>query len=444
MIPRPVCRGCFDSTAMSHTHGFFDSHELKTETQAKGKPTLSNKQVDRYLKSMKKTERQQKLRSANKKLKRGQSSKRTRRKDWLPGNADFDALEDWDELDYEQDERIMPLNETERRHNVERMAFYATSPDVPESAEDTPAMAGRPGLVVEAGKGIYRVDLGDRVILCGLRGNLSGEASGFMNPVAVGDAVAVTEDGAGGGVIEAVAPRRSVVARPDTFYTHMRQILAANVDQLLIVAAWRNPPIWLEMIDRYLIFAQRNMLPAVICVNKADLIEDEAEFAVTLAPYHAQGYPVVRTSVVNGEGIDMLRQQLHGRATVLSGMSGVGKSSLIGAVQPGMELRTSEVSEFWGEGRHTTTQATWLKLPDGGAVVDTPGIREFGLTGLEPDELAGYFPEITVIADDCRFRNCQHLSEPGCVVQAAVEAGKIAESRYHSYKQIYHALMQRG
>ncbi|MBZ0291251.1 MAG: ribosome small subunit-dependent GTPase A [Anaerolineae bacterium] len=400
---------------------------------------MSDKQVDRYVKGMKKAERQQKLRSANKKMKRNQSSKRTRRKDWLPNSVDPDAIEDWDELEYEQEERIMPLDESERRRTVERMAFYSTA-DAPEAPEGAPEIEGTPGLVIEAGKGIYRVDLGDRVILCGLRGNLSVEESSFMNPVAVGDEVGVTEDGVGGGVIEAIAPRRSIVARPDSFYKHMRQILAANVDQLLIVAAWRNPQIWLEMIDRYLIFAQRNDLPAVICVNKADLIDDEAEFDATMAPYLEQGYTVIRTSVVNGEGVDTLREQLHERATVLTGMSGVGKSSLISVVQPGLELRTSDVSEFWGEGRHTTTQATWLKLADGGAVVDTPGIREFGLIGLEPDELAGFFPEIDAVASDCRFRNCQHVSEPGCAVQAAVEAGEIAESRYHNYKLIYQSL----
>lgn len=387
---------------------------------------MSDQQVDRYIKGAKKAERRKQLRSANKKMKRSAPEKRTRRRDWMPAHLDVDEMDDW-----EQTERIMPLTESERRRTIEQMAFHRApnEPGEPEAIPD--GLAGR---VIEAGKGIYRVDLGDEVVLCGLRGSISAEASGYLNPVAVGDEVIVNADGA---VIDHVLPRRSVIARPDTYYTHMQQILAANIDQVLVVAAWRSPQIWLEMIDRYLVFAARNELTALICVNKADLIEDEAEFASTLAPYRALGYTVIRTSVVSGEGIAELREHLHGQATVLSGMSGVGKSSLIAMVQPGLELRTSDVSEFWGEGMHTTTQATWLKLGEAGAVVDTPGIREFGLAGLEPDELTAFFPEIEAAASGCRFRDCQHISEPGCAVSRAAEQGEIAASRYHSYKLIH-------
>ncbi len=400
-------------------------------------------QVERHIKGMKKAERSKSLKSANKKMKRSQSTKTSRRKDWIPDHIDdVEDLEAWEDIDYETTERIMPLAEKERRRTVESLAFR-TSP-VEESEGDEPSKSesveGSTGLVIEVSKGLCRVDMGDYVVLCGLRGNLTAEETGYMNAVAVGDQVIITEDGAGGGIVESVLPRRSVLARPDPFYTHMQQIIVANVDQLLIVAAWLNPPLWLEMVDRYLVFAQMNDLDPIICINKSDLIDDEVDFVIKMQPYLDLGYPVIRTSAVNGEGVDDLRAALYGHTSVLSGMSGVGKSSLISQVQPGLSLRTSQVSDASGEGRHTTTQAVWLKLADGGAVVDTPGIREFGLTGLHPDELVAYFPEMDEAADRCRFRDCQHVNEPGCAVREAVEAGDIAETRYHSYKLIHAGL----
>ncbi len=394
------------------------------------------KQVERYIKGARKEEQHRQRRSASKKMKRSKQPKSQRSKGWLPTSFDLDDLDSWDEMDEMTEERIMPRDEGERRRAIEAAAF-ATPDDAQDEAPE-PQHDGLMGQVIEVSKGLCRVDLGDRVILCGLRGSLSAEESGALHVVAVGDEVVVTEDGMGGGIVERRLPRRSELARPDTFYTHLRQVIVANVDQLLIVAAWRNPPIWLEMIDRYLVFAQRSGLPAVICVNKCDLIEDEAEFAAALAPYHALGYPVIRASAATDEGIAELRALLHGRATVLTGLSGVGKSSLVAAVQPGLELRTGVVSEHSGEGRHTTTQATWLKLGEGGAVVDTPGIREFGLAGLLPHELAAYFPDFA--GERCRFRDCQHLNEPGCGVRDAVENRRIAPSRYHSYTLIHAGL----
>ena len=392
-------------------------------------------QVERYLKGNKKAERRKNLRAANKKMKRGQTSKQSRRRDW-----NLDDPEAWEDGNFDSIERIMPLAEKERRRNVEALAFRSTAAEADEGEEIDEAFTGPTGLVIEVSKGLCRVDMGDRVVLCGLRGNLTAEETGYMNAVAVGDQVSITEDGTGGGIVESVLPRRSVLARPDTFYTHMQQIIVANVDQLLIVAAWTNPPLWLEMVDRYLVFAQMNDLAPVICINKSDLIDDEADFAAKMQPYWQLGYPVIRTSAVTGEGVNDLRAALHGHTSVLSGMSGVGKSSLIAQVQPGLSLRTSHVSDASGEGRHTTTQAVWLKLTDGGAVVDTPGIREFGLTGLHPDEVVTYFPEMDAVAHECRFRDCQHINEPGCAVRAAVEAGEIAPSRYHSYGLIHAAL----
>ncbi|HLV36737.1 MAG TPA: ribosome small subunit-dependent GTPase A [Spirillospora sp.] len=393
------------------------------------------KQVERHIKGMNKSARRQQLQKASKKMRRNQSSKKGRRKDWAAG---FDVLDEWEAPDdYEDFERIMPRDEGERRRAVESMAFQ---PATSETEAEDAALANDPdtltGLVIEASKGLFRVQIENRIILCGLRGSLSVAETGFTNAAAVGDQVIVREDGAGGGVIEAVLPRRSLLARPDVYDTHLRQIIVANVDQLLVVSSWREPHIWLELIDRYLIVAERNQLPAVICVNKIDLLEDAAELDAALRPYRQLGYPIVVTSTLTGDGIERLRGLLAGQTTVLAGLSGVGKSSLIAAVEPGLNLRTGEISDKRQEGRHTTTQATWLSLTSGGAVVDTPGIREFGLSGLYQADLIDFMPDLAEHAGGCRFNNCLHVDEPGCAVRAAVERGQVAQSRYDSYTKL--------
>lgn len=388
-----------------------------------------------------KRERRQKLRAVQKSLKRNPKPKRTRRKNWIPDNIDdWDDLDDLDDLDYAQRERIMPRDEGERRRTVEQAAFETVDIEVDETAIDLASAEGQRGLVVEVRRGLCLVDLGDHVLSCTIRGSLSAKERMFTNVVTVGDMVIVSEEEEDSGVIEAVLTRRSVLARPDVFRSHLQQIIVANADQLLIVSSWREPIIWLELIDRYLVAAERDNLPAVICVNKIDLLDDEAECQATLEPYQTLGYPLLLTSALTGEGIDELRALLRNRTTVLAGLSGVGKSSLLSAVQPDLQLRTAEVSEHSGEGRHTTTQAILLRLDEHTSVIDTPGIREFGLSGLYRHELAAFFPEIAAPALNCRFSNCTHLNEPDCAVQAAVEAGEVALSRYHSYQQIYETL----
>jgi ribosome biogenesis GTPase len=303
--------------------------------------------------------------------------------------------------------------------------------------EETP---GQHGLVVEVSTGLCRVDLDGRTLVCGVRGSLSAEESGFTNVVAVGDAVVVSEDGSGQGVVEAVLPRRSFLARPDVFYGHLQQVIAANVDQVLIVASWREPHLWPELVDRYLIAAERNHVAPVICVNKVDLADDPAACRAALRPYLNLGHQVLFTSALTGEGVDELRRVLRGRTTVLAGLSGVGKSSLLAAVQPGLQLRIAEVSERSGEGRHTTAQVNLLRLEGSGCVVDTPGIREFGLSGLRRQELVRFYPEIGAVASRCRFSDCSHTHEPGCAVKAAVKQGLVPATRYHSYRKIYQDL----
>ena len=394
------------------------------------------KRVANHQKEMERADQRKKLRTAKKKMRRNQIPKKARRKNWM--------ADEWDEFkaEYDNFERIMPRDEGERRRAIEQTAFAAPTAlteDAPEAdvdIDDDTIM----GLVVEVSKGLCRVQVDDRVLLCSLRGNLAVKETSFTNAIAVGDEVVVTEDGAGAGAVNAVLPRRSVLARPDPFYSHLQQVIVANVDQVLVVSSWREPHIWLELADRYLIVAARNDLPAILCVNKIDLLEDAAELDATMRPYRELGYTMVLTSTLSGAGIDQLGGLLAGQTTVLAGLSGVGKSSLISAVEPGLDLRTSHISDKRQEGRHTTTQATLLPLSSGGAVVDTPGIREFGLSGLYQSDLAAFMPDLAHHATGCRFSNCLHRDEPDCTVREAAVTGAVAESRYESYIQILETL----
>ena len=430
-------------------------------SSSQGDFSKDRSQVDKHVKNMAKGERRRKLAAERKKFRRNRQPKGPRRKDWVPDSLDALRLdewtdEDWDNGDYDDYERIMPMDEGERRRELEQAvrvvnAAPALGAEGMVESDDLVTLGSVEqdlvsGLVVEFGSGLCRVefksDTGEpqAPILCSIRGSLSELDTGFTNPVAVGDRVLVHMDAAGDGVVESVLPRSSVLARPDVFLSHLRQILVANVDQVLIVAAWRQPAIWFELIDRYLIAAAKSELPAVICVNKIDLADSLAQVEEALAPYAALGIPIVYTSAEVGQGIDILGAQLEGRSTVLAGLSGVGKSTLLTALRPELALRTGEISDRRQEGRHTTTQASLIRLDATTVVVDTPGIREFGLAGLTRGDLAGYFPEIARASRACRFRDCAHLDDPDCAVTAAVARGEISNQRYHSYRQIYSGL----
>jgi ribosome biogenesis GTPase len=367
-------------------------------------------------------------RKLKKQIKRNRQTDAVRQKDWSRVATDDDGMLDT--------QRIMPRGERQRRRDNLQLA--AAAAQGAEEAQETTEMAGgRRGLVVEVSSGLCRVETAGEVWLCATRGALSAAETGMTNVVAVGDQVIVAPDGAGGGVVEEVLPRRSVLARPDVYASHMQQVIVANAEQLLIVASWREPALWFELVDRYLITAQRGGLEPILCLNKIDLAEDRAACFEALRPYRDLGIALSIVSARTGEGVEELRRLLRGRMTALAGLSGVGKSSLLAAVQPDLRLRTAEVSGRKHEGRHTTTQASLLSLKMGGYVIDTPGIREFGLAGLRRGELARYFPEMREPAGRCRFADCAHLREPGCAVREAAEAGEIAATRYDSYVTIY-------
>lgn len=371
------------------------------------------------------------LRKARKQIKRHREADQARRSEWR-----WDGAVDPADDESPSFERVMPRGERERRRANLQTALTEMREETEETSASTEADGPR-GIVVEVSSGLCRVAVDGRTVICSVRGSLTAAETGFTNVVAVGDAVIISEDEASRGVVETVLPRRNYLARPDVFLSHLQQVIVANIDQLLIVASWREPTIWLELIDRYLITAARSRLRPLICVNKIDLAETLAACRAELKPYHDLGYPVIFTSAQTGEGIEELRKVLRGQTTALAGLSGVGKSSLLAAVQPGLNLRTSAVSDFSGQGRHTTTQVTMLELEMGGFVVDTPGIREFGLNGLRRSELASFYPEIAAAARRCRFGDCSHLREPGCAVIAAVQQGKLSAARYRSYRKIY-------
>jgi ribosome biogenesis GTPase len=259
--------------------------------------------------------------------------------------------------------------------------------------------------------------------------------------VAVGDRVTVSRTESNKGVIESVAPRTRVLsrARPAPNVRQVlqdrEQVLVANPDQVIFVLSIRQPSPSLRKLDRFLVVAEFNQLPAVICVNKVDLVKPGVA-EETFRDYEAINYPVLYTSAVRGDGVAELRALLHERISVLAGSSGVGKSSLLNAVEPELGLRVGKVSRATGKGLHTTRHVELVPLVEGGYVADTPGIRSLALFDIEPWELDGYFREIAPLVSECYFNDCSHLHERGCAVRAAVERGDVSEARYESYVRL--------
>jgi ribosome biogenesis GTPase len=258
-----------------------------------------------------------------------------------------------------------------------------------------------------------------------------------IDPVAIGDHVRFFDVGDGTGLINAVLPRRSALSRPATIPGQrvFEQVIVSNVDQVIPVFATANPtPKW-ALLDRYLVSAEASGLPALIVVTKLDLAGQNRRLAADLEIYRRIGYMIYMVSAVTGDGLEELKGALAGRTSVLIGKSGVGKTSLLNAIQPGLGLRVREVSRGeLGKGRHTTTHLEMFGLDMGGALVDTPGMREFGLWDVSGEDLALYFPEMAGYVGQCKFGlSCRHDGEPGCAIRKAVMAEKISPYRYKSY-----------
>lgn len=268
-----------------------------------------------------------------------------------------------------------------------------------------------------------------------VKGNFRLKGIRSTNPVAVGDGVEICVNAEGQALITAIDDRRNYIVRRSTNLSKQSHIIAANVDQAFLVVTVAHPETATTFIDRFLASAEAYSVPVVLVFNKTDLLSDEErryqELMVRL--YETVGYECRQVSAATGEGTDDLRTLLGDRVTLLSGNSGVGKSTLLNLLIPGAGARVADISDAHDTGMHTTTFSEMMPLPGGGWIIDTPGIKGFGSFDMEPEEIGSYFKEIFKFSKDCRFNNCTHTHEPGCAVRQAVEDHYIAESRYRSY-----------
>jgi ribosome biogenesis GTPase len=305
------------------------------------------------------------------------------------------------------------------------------------------------GLIIKAQSGFFTVHTGDGDFVCRVRGRLKREWLD-TDLVAVGDRVRISLAEDGSGMIEEIAERERSLARlapiargrgsrrwdRSGYLSEREQVIVANPDQAVFVFACAEPFPRLRMLDRLLVGAEVQHIPAVVCANKIDLVGDE-EARALFGTYEEIGYPVLYTSAKAGDGVDALHDALQGKLSALMGPSGVGKTSLLNAMQPGLGLRVSDVSQATTKGRHTTVVPQLVPLEAGGWVADTPGIRALALFDLDPEELDAYFPDIAPLVTDCRFSDCTHAVEPGCAVMQAVEEGRVSEHRYESYVRLH-------
>lgn len=268
------------------------------------------------------------------------------------------------------------------------------------------------------------------------------------NPIAVGDEVVVDmeNEAEGSAMIKDILPRRNYVARQSPSHKMHHHIVASNLDQSLLFATLKDPKTSQGFIDRFLVSCEAYHIPALIIFNKADVyrIKEQEQYEALKEMYNAIGYTTMLMSVPKGEGVEEVKNLLKDKTTLMSGHSGVGKSTFINAIFPELNLKTKDVSGWSGKGMHTTTFAEMFDLPFGGKIIDTPGVREFGLVDISKQELSHYFPEMAKLINDCQFNNCLHIEEPGCAVKKAVEDGIIAEDRFFSYYKILESIEEKG
>ena len=294
------------------------------------------------------------------------------------------------------------------------------------------------GLVIKNTGSWYSVKTDEgNLVECKIKGNFRLKGIRSTNPVAVGDRVEIVTNQEGTAFISGIEDRRNYIIRKSQNLSKQSHIIAANVDLAFLVATIAHPQTSTTFIDRFLASAEAYSVPVVIVFNKVDLLQDDEDamryLDMMVNLYETVWYRGVRVSAVTGEGLDQLQSMLHDQITLLSGNSGVGKSTIINRLLPGVNLRTAEISEAHDTGMHTTTFSEMLPLPQGGYLIDTPGVKGFGSFDMQPEEIGSYFKEIFHFSKDCRFSNCTHTHEPGCAVIKAVEDHYIALSRYQSY-----------
>lgn len=272
------------------------------------------------------------------------------------------------------------------------------------------------------------------MVTCRLKGKFRMEDKKLTNPVVVGDVVDVDMEESSP-VITEIHPRKNYIVRSDTHKKEFKNILAANIDQTIVIASLKQPRTSYGFIDRILLTSEVYDIPAVVVFNKHDLYGKKENELLTefMHGYNAAGYISFSTSVLNGENLDRLKALIKNKTSLITGPSGVGKSSLVNAVEPGLDLRVKEISKYTDKGQHTTTFSRMHLMRDGGYIIDTPGIKEFGLVDIEAYEVGHYFPEIRKLMGQCKFNDCLHINEEGCAVKALLEEGKFSPYRYNSY-----------
>lgn len=293
------------------------------------------------------------------------------------------------------------------------------------------------GLVTKSTGNIYKVRTDDGSVLdCRIKGKLRLNGIRSTNPIAVGDYVFFDCDNDGVGQIYDIEDRKNYIIRKASNLSKESQIIAANVDMAYIVVTIHSPQTLLQFIDRFLVTVEAYGIPATVLINKCDLFtseEDQKKIAEWKDIYNRAGYDVLCISTKTGENMDILKARLVGKISVLSGNSGVGKTSIIAAITNMQNLRVADISKSYHKGQHTTTFAEMYTVEGGGNLIDTPGVKAFGLLNMESSEISQYFPEIFKYSSDCQYYNCTHSHEPNCNVIAAVSAGRIALSRYQNY-----------
>jgi ribosome biogenesis GTPase / thiamine phosphate phosphatase len=314
----------------------------------------------------------------------------------------------------------------------EQLEAPARAGEIDDDAE------GDAGIVMSVASGRCRVFRDGRELDCFIAPEIAVRQKSAL---AVGDRVIASEE-SGQWRVVAVLPRRTVLARPDPLHAHLQRIIAANVDVVIHVVSVKAPPLRPRLIDRYLIAIQRGGAQPVICVNKVDLLdaEEREQEIEKLAPYLELGVPVIGCSTKTGEGLEGLRREVQGKMAALVGHSGVGKSSILNALNSSLQLATNELHRKRGTGRHTTSASTLYDFGDGTYLIDTPGIREFGLWDLDRESLRDYFPEFDEPSEYCRFTDCTHVHEPDCEVKDRVERGELHGPRYETYVRLWHDL----
>ena len=287
----------------------------------------------------------------------------------------------------------------------------------------------------------YIVEMEDgSIVNCRIRGKMRMSKLRTTNPIAVGDEVIVSdvEDEDGNLMILDFKERKNYIVRKSTNLSKQMQILAANVDKAYLLVTIKSPLTHLAFIDRFLVAAESFRIPTTILFNKIDIYdEDELEYVDALSyMYEKAGYPCFKISATKEEDIEFLKEDIKGKQIMISGHSGVGKSTLVNALDDSLSLRIGAISESNAQGKHTTTFAEMYKLKSGGYIIDTPGIRAFGIVNLEKEVISHYFPEMRHFLNECKYNNCLHMNEPKCAVKAALETGEVSESRYTTYMQL--------